>query len=62
MASLNISQDELKALEQTRQRLQQVSDSIGTLKNDVFNSNPLPNLYVAPLHMDSLVCKPRFRY
>ncbi|ETS80984.1 hypothetical protein PFICI_05986 [Pestalotiopsis fici W106-1] len=44
MASLNISQEELKALEQTRQRLQQVSDSIGTLKNDVFSSNPLPNL------------------
>ncbi|KAI0150900.1 mediator of RNA polymerase II transcription complex subunit 8-domain-containing protein [Pestalotiopsis sp. NC0098] len=44
MASLNITPEELKALEQTRQRLQQVSDSIGTLKNGVINSSPLPNL------------------
>ncbi|KAK6222773.1 mediator of RNA polymerase II transcription subunit 8 [Pestalotiopsis sp. IQ-011] len=44
MASLNITPEELKALEQTRQRLQQVSDSIGTLKNGVITSSPLPNL------------------
>ncbi|KAH6657291.1 choline sulfatase [Truncatella angustata] len=44
MASLNISQEELKAVEQTRQRLFQLSNSIGSLKTDVFNSNPLPSL------------------
>jgi hypothetical protein len=45
MASLNISQEELKAVEQTRQRLFQLSNSIGSLKTDVYNSSPLPNLY-----------------
>ncbi|KAK8031796.1 mediator of RNA polymerase II transcription subunit 8 [Apiospora arundinis] len=44
MASLNISPEELKAVEQTRQRLFQLSNSIGSLKHDVINSNPLPNL------------------
>ncbi|RYP60009.1 hypothetical protein DL770_010093 [Monosporascus sp. CRB-9-2] len=44
MASLNLSQEELKAVEQSRQRLIQLSDSIGSLKASVYNSNPLPNL------------------
>ncbi|KAK8110836.1 RNA polymerase II mediator complex component Med8, partial [Apiospora kogelbergensis] len=44
MASLNISPEELKAVEQTRQRLFQLSNSIGSLKHDVINSHPLPNL------------------
>ncbi|KAI1497662.1 mediator of RNA polymerase II transcription complex subunit 8-domain-containing protein [Biscogniauxia marginata] len=44
MASLNLSQEELKAVEQTRQRLSQLSNSILSLKNDVFASNPFPNL------------------
>ncbi|KAK8136845.1 mediator of RNA polymerase II transcription complex subunit 8-domain-containing protein [Apiospora sp. TS-2023a] len=44
MASLNISPEELKAVEQTRQRLFQLSNSIGSLKHDVLNSHPLPNL------------------
>ncbi|KAI8624773.1 choline sulfatase [Xylariaceae sp. FL1651] len=44
MTSLGLSQEELKAVEQTRQRLSQLSSSINSLKNDVFTSNPLPNL------------------
>jgi hypothetical protein len=44
MASLNITQEELKAVEQTRQRLFQLSNSIGSLKADVYASKPLPNL------------------
>ncbi|KAK8065563.1 hypothetical protein PG997_012310 [Apiospora hydei] len=44
MASLNISPEELKAVEQTRQRLFQLSNSIGSLKHDVLSSHPLPNL------------------
>ncbi|KAI0976545.1 mediator of RNA polymerase II transcription complex subunit 8-domain-containing protein [Xylaria arbuscula] len=44
MSSLGLSQEELKAVEQTRQRLSHLSSSINSLKNDVFVSNPLPNL------------------
>ncbi|KAI1420168.1 mediator of RNA polymerase II transcription complex subunit 8-domain-containing protein [Xylaria sp. FL1777] len=44
MSSLGLSQEELKAVEQTRQRLSQLSSSLNSLKNDVFLSNPLPNL------------------
>ncbi|KAI0126928.1 mediator of RNA polymerase II transcription complex subunit 8-domain-containing protein [Xylariales sp. AK1849] len=44
MASLNLTQEELKAVDQTRQRLFQLSNSIGSLKADVFNSSPLPSL------------------
>ncbi|KXJ86243.1 mediator of RNA polymerase II transcription complex subunit 8-domain-containing protein [Microdochium bolleyi] len=44
MASLNLSQDELKAVEQSRQRLSQLSNSIGSLKNDVMHQYPLPPL------------------
>lgn len=46
MASLNLTQEELKAVEQSRQRLSQLSHSIGSLKHDVLTSNPLPDLYV----------------
>ncbi len=46
MASLNLSQEELKAVEQSRQRLLQLSHSIASLKGDVMRSNPLPSLYV----------------
>ncbi|KAI1122076.1 choline sulfatase [Nemania abortiva] len=35
---------ELKAVEQTRQRLSQLSASIDSLANDVFQSNPLPSV------------------
>ncbi|TPX17225.1 uncharacterized protein E0L32_003343 [Thyridium curvatum] len=43
MASLNLTQDELKALESTRGRLSQLSNSIASLKNDILHSHPLPN-------------------
>ncbi|KAK1767116.1 mediator of RNA polymerase II transcription subunit 8 [Phialemonium atrogriseum] len=42
MASLDLSQEELKAIESTRGRLFQLSNSIGSLKNDIYKSNPLP--------------------
>lgn len=44
MASLGLTPEELKAVEQTRQRLSQLSSSINSLKNDVFVSNPLPSM------------------
>ncbi|CAJ2500482.1 Uu.00g033350.m01.CDS01 [Anthostomella pinea] len=44
MASLSLTQEELKAVEQSRQRLSQLSNSIGSLKNNVFTGNPLPRL------------------
>ncbi|CCF35146.1 RNA polymerase II mediator complex component Med8 [Colletotrichum higginsianum] len=40
--ALGISADEFKAIEQTRQRLFQLSNSIQGLKIDVLKSNPLP--------------------
>ncbi|KAF6828726.1 RNA polymerase II mediator complex component Med8 [Colletotrichum musicola] len=40
--ALGISSDEFKAIEQTRQRLFQLSNSIQGLKMDVLKSNPLP--------------------
>ncbi|KAJ9151932.1 Mediator of RNA polymerase II transcription subunit 8 [Pleurostoma richardsiae] len=43
MASLNLTADELKALDSTRNRLFQLANSIGSLKNDIYQSNPLPN-------------------
>lgn len=43
MSSLGLSQEELKAVEQTRQRLAQLSASLNSLKNDVVISNPLPS-------------------
>ncbi|KAL2885871.1 Mediator of RNA polymerase II transcription subunit 8 [Ceratocystis lukuohia] len=48
MASLKVSPDELRALDQARQRFMQLSNSIGSLKMDVHNANPLPSL--ASLH------------
>jgi mediator of RNA polymerase II transcription subunit 8 len=42
MASLDLTQEELKAIESTRSRLYQLSNSIGSLKNDIYMSNPLP--------------------
>ncbi|KAL1879339.1 hypothetical protein VTK73DRAFT_7176 [Phialemonium thermophilum] len=42
MASLDLTQDELKAIESTRGRLFQLANSLGSLKNDVVKGNPLP--------------------
>jgi len=47
MASLNLTADELKSLESVRSRLFQLSNSIGSLHQDVFRSNPLPSTYVS---------------
>ncbi|KAI1431357.1 mediator of RNA polymerase II transcription complex subunit 8-domain-containing protein [Xylaria sp. CBS 124048] len=44
MASLGLTHEELKAIEQTRQRLAQLSSSLNSLKHDAMMSNPLPNL------------------
>ncbi|KAI5865715.1 mediator of RNA polymerase II transcription complex subunit 8-domain-containing protein [Durotheca rogersii] len=44
MASLDLSPEELKAVEQTRQRLSQISESIASVKAGIFASNPLPQL------------------
>ncbi|KAI1464395.1 mediator complex, subunit Med8 [Daldinia caldariorum] len=52
MASLNLTQDEFRAIEQTRQRLSQISSSIASLKSDVFLSNPLPNLESLQTHTE----------
>ncbi|OTB01221.1 hypothetical protein M426DRAFT_64493 [Hypoxylon sp. CI-4A] len=54
MASLGLSQEEYRAIEQTRLRLMQLSDSIAGLKADVFNSNPLPRLESLQLQSDIL--------
>lgn len=43
MASLDLKPEELKALEATRNRLLQLSNSIASVKNDVYSNNPLPN-------------------
>jgi len=40
MAALN--QDQIKVLEQTRQRLLQLAHSLGSLINNVNQSDPLP--------------------
>jgi hypothetical protein len=40
--ALGLSDDESKALEQTRQRLYQLSNSISSLRQSIVNSNPLP--------------------
>lgn len=53
-SSLGLSQEELKAVELTRQRLFQLSNSIGSLKSDVFNAFPLPHLYVQLLLLASM--------
>lgn len=40
MATLN--QEQLKVLEQTRQRLVQLTQSLGSLSNSINQSDPLP--------------------
>jgi mediator of RNA polymerase II transcription subunit 8 len=45
MAQATLSQEDIKTLEQTRQRLYQLSNNIASLKADVLRSNPLPQWY-----------------
>jgi mediator of RNA polymerase II transcription subunit 8 len=42
MAQAMLSQEDLKVLEQARQRLYQLTNNIASLKGDVLRSNPLP--------------------
>jgi len=42
MAQWELRQEDLKALEQTRQRLFQLTSNIDSLKQDILRSNPLP--------------------
>lgn len=44
---LSLTDDEIKSIEQTRQRLYQLSNSIQSFKADIVKSNPLPSQYVA---------------
>ena len=44
MASLNLAPEELKAVEQTRQRLDQLSRSIGSLRANVQQTGQLPDM------------------
>lgn len=47
--SLGLSASELRALETTRFRLQNLSNSLASFKTDLYvNSNPLPNPCVVP--------------
>lgn len=46
--ALGLSDDESKAIEQTRQRLYQLTNSIQSLRQSVLNSNPLPPRQAAP--------------
>ncbi|RKF58514.1 Mediator of RNA polymerase II transcription subunit 8 [Erysiphe neolycopersici] len=43
MAQIAITADDLKCLEQTRQRLQQLTNNIASLKQDVLQNQLLPN-------------------
>ncbi|KAF4630437.1 hypothetical protein G7Y89_g7700 [Cudoniella acicularis] len=42
MAQVGLGQEDLKALEQTRQRLYQLKNNIASLKGNILQSNPLP--------------------
>ncbi|KAH8899284.1 choline sulfatase [Thozetella sp. PMI_491] len=42
MASLNLAPEELRAIEASRNRLFQLTNSLGSLRNNVISSNPLP--------------------
>lgn len=46
MTSLN--SDEMRAIDQTRTRLDQLTKSIGALKNDILRSPVMPPMYEYP--------------
>jgi len=48
MATPSLQQDDLKTLDQTRQRLSQLANNIASLKSDIQQGNPLPPWSVAP--------------
>lgn len=51
MATLNLEDDELKALEQTLSKVAQLSSSIQSFRQDLVKSNPIPPPYVVPHRM-----------
>lgn len=44
----SLSKDDLRVLEQARQRLYQLTDSLNSLNRDVHNAHPLPSWYFNP--------------
>src|SRR6202020_933912 len=56
MAQATLSQEDLKALEQARQRLYQLSNNIASLKGDVLRSSPLPQWSVGTCGLTHLPC------
>jgi mediator of RNA polymerase II transcription subunit 8 len=48
MAQTYLSQEEMKALEQTRRGLSALANNIASLKQDLLRSNPLPQWSAAP--------------
>lgn len=48
MSSTALRQEDLKVLDQTRQRLFQLANNIASLKADVQQGNPLPPWYILP--------------
>jgi mediator of RNA polymerase II transcription subunit 8 len=42
MADVHLRQEDLKALDQARQKLFQLAGHIGGVKNDMLQNNPLP--------------------
>lgn len=40
---LNLSPEDMRALEATRNRLLQLSNTLGSFKNEIYMSHPLPN-------------------
>lgn len=47
MATPDLQQDDLRTLDQTRQRLSQLANNIASLKSDIQQGNPLPPWFVA---------------
>ena len=46
MASLGVEPDELKTIEQLRQKLGLLAQNIQSLRNDIAHSNPVPTALV----------------
>jgi hypothetical protein len=46
-----LSQDQVKVLEQTRQRLVQLTHSLGSLAASLQQSDPLPPWYILPVYV-----------
>ena len=49
MASLGLAPDEFKQLDMVRNRFAQLAQSLNSLHNNIYHSDPLPSRYVHPL-------------